>query len=435
VNVFTNELEDLSSPNSIKNTKREITNMKFQPPKGTRDFLPKEMARRREVFEKIRKVFENYGYGEISTPAFEDFELLAKKSGKEIENEIYVFKDKADRKLGLRFDITVPVCRIVASDSSLQKPIKFYYMTNTWRYDQPGKGRWREFWQAGIELIGSNKPEADAEILAIVSDSLKSIGIKKFYFRINSRKIVENLIKQAGIPENKKSDVFRAIDKLDKTVEKEVRKELETYKIQKKYVDKLLQLIKSGKSETGELKEIKSLAEKMGVENIKIDLSVVRGIDYYTGFVFETFIEGKEDIGAVAAGGRYDSLIKMYGGQDMPATGFGIGIDRLMEVVEDEKKYCPADVYVVLVDGTLKDKAIEIVQKLRRNSIRADMDLMGKNLTKQLEYANSLNIPFCIIVGKKEIETKKFKLKDMDKKTEKDLALEEIIKELKLYFK
>jgi len=405
--------------------------MKFQPPKGTRDFLPKEMAKRREIFEKVRKVFESYGYGEVCTPSFEDFELLSKKSGKDIEKEIYVFEDKGGRKIGLRFDLTVPICRIIASDSSLQKPIKFYYITNNWRYDQPGKGRWREFWQAGIELIGSSKPEADAEILAIVSDSFKAAGIKNFYFRINSRKIVEKMIKETGIPENKKSDVFRAIDKLEKIGESGVKKELETYKIQKKLVDKLLQLIKSGKAEIGELKEIKTLAEKMGVENIKIDFSIVRGIDYYTGFVFETFIEGREDLGSIAAGGRYDTLVGLYGGQNLPATGFGIGLDRLIEAVEDKKNYCPVDVYVAVVSEDVKSKSIEIVQKLRRNSIRVDMDIMGRNLTKQLEYANSLGIPYVLIVGKKEVESKLFKLKDMKNKTEKDLRLEEIIKELK----
>lgn len=431
MNVFTNDLENLSSPNSIKNNKRKITNMKFQPPKGTRDFLPKEMAKRRDILEKIRRVFENYGYGEVCTPVFEDFELLSKKSGEEIEKEIYAFEDKGGRKVGLRFDLTVPICRIVASDSSLQKPIKFYYITNSWRYDQPGKGRWREFWQAGIELIGSSKPEADAEILAIVSDSFESVGIKNFYFRINSRKIVEKIIKESGIPESKKSDVFRAIDKLDKIGEAGVIKELESYKIQKKSIDKLLQLIKSSKAEIGELKEIKTLAEKMGVENIKIDFSIVRGIDYYTGFVFETFIEGREDLGSIAAGGRYDTLVGLYGGQNLPATGFGIGLDRLIEAVEDKKNYCPVDVYVAVVSEDVKSKSIEIVQKLRRNSIRVDMDIMGRNLTKQLEYANSLGIPYVLIVGKKEVESKLFKLKDMKNKTEKDLRLEEIIKELK----
>jgi histidyl-tRNA synthetase len=404
--------------------------MKFQPPKGTRDFLPQEMNRRRKIYEKIREVFERYGYGEVCTPAFEDFELLAKKSGPDIENEIYVFTDKAGRKLGLRFDPTVPICRIVASDPSLTKPIKFYYITNMWRYDQPGKGRWREFWQAGLELIGSKKPEADAEILAVIYDSLKSIGIKKFYFRINSRKIVEDLIKESGIPENKKFDVFRTIDKLEKIGEREVEKELERYEISDKSIGKLLELIKSGKAdkEVEELEKIKSLAEKMGVENIKIDFSVVRGIDYYTGFVFETFVEGREDLGSVASGGRYDSLIGIYGEQDLPATGFGIGVDRLMEIVEDSEKYFPVDIYVAVVDDNSRGEAIKIARILRKNSIRADMDLMGRSLTKQLEFANSLDIPYVLVVGEKEIKSKKFKLKDMKNKTEKELKIDDIIK-------
>jgi histidyl-tRNA synthetase len=404
--------------------------MKFQPPKGTKDFLPEEMAKRKKVFEKIRKVFESYGYGEVWTPAFEDFELLAKKSGPDIENEIYVFTDKSGRKLGLRFDPTVPICRIVASDPSLPKPIKFCYITNMWRYDQPGKGRWREFWQAGLELIGSNPPEADAEILAVVYDSLKSVGIKKFYFRINSRKIVESLIKDAGIPENKKFDVFRVIDKLGKIGEREVKKELERYEISGKSIGKLLELIKSGKAdeEVEELKRIKSLAEKMGVENIKIDFSVVRGIDYYTGFVFETFIEGREDLGAVASGGRYDSLIGIYGEQDLPATGFGIGVDRLMEIVEDSEKYFPVDIYVAAVDDNSRGEAVKIAQILRKNSIRADMDLMRRSLTKQLEFANSLDIPYVLVVGEKEIKSRKFKLRDMKNRSEKELSIEEIIK-------
>jgi histidyl-tRNA synthetase len=426
-------LVNFASPSSLKNNKNKIINMKFQPPKGTRDFLPEEMFRRNIVSNKIRKIFENYGYGEICTPAFEDFDLLSKKSGPDIENEIYAFKDKSDRKLGLRFDPTVPICRIVSSDASLKQPIKFFYVTNMWRYDQPGKARWREFWQAGLELIGTKRPESDAEILSIVYESLKSVGIKKFYFKINSRSIVESLIKEAGIEEKNKLDVFRAIDKLAKIGERGVVDELAKSNIPKKSIDKLLDLIKSTKKlkELDELENIKMLAEKMGVDNIKIDFSIVRGIDYYTGFVFETFVEGKEDIGSVASGGRYDTLVKLYGGQDLPAVGFGIGIDRIMDVVELEEKYFPVDLYVATVDDSVKKDVLEIVQKIRRKGIGVDMDLMGRNLKKQLEYINAIKIPFCIVVGKNEIQSKKFKLKDMDRKSEKDLNVEGIIKELK----
>jgi histidyl-tRNA synthetase len=405
--------------------------MKFQPPKGTRDFLPKEMAIRRKIYEKLREVLERYGYGEVWTPAFEDFELLAKKSGPDIEKEIYVFTDKAGRKLGLRFDPTVPICRIVSSDSSLPKPIKFYYITNMWRYDEPQAGRFREFWQAGAELIGSSKPEADAEILAIVSDCLKALGVKEFYFVVNSRKIVENLVKEAGIPESKKFDVFRAVDKLSKFGEDSVRKELERIDVKKESIDKLFMLIKSkrvSEKEEKDLEEIKNVAGKMGVKNIKIDYSTVRGIDYYTGFVFETFIKGFEKIGSVASGGRYDSLIGLYGGQDLPATGFGMGIDRLLEILKIDEKYSQVKVFVASVNDKVRENATEIVQKLRENRIKTDFDLMGRSLTKQLEYADSLGIPYVLIVGEKEIKTKKFKLRDMQKKVEKEMELEEIIK-------
>jgi len=403
--------------------------MKFQPPKGTRDFLPAEMAARRKMFEKIRKVFENYGYGEVCTPAFEDFELLAKKSGPDIENEIYVFEDKAGRKLGLRFDPTVPICRIVGTDPSLPKPIKFYYITNMWRYDQPSAGRWREFWQAGIELIGSNKLEADAEILAVTSDCLNAIGIKDFYFLINSRKIIESLVKQAGIPESKKFDVFRAIDKLGKFGEKDVINELKKYGIPDSSIKRLLQLIKSKKVSDEELKElekIKEIAEKMGVKNIKIDFSTVRGIDYYTAFVFETFVSGFEKIGSVCSGGRYDSLIGLYGGNDIPATGFGMGVDRLMEIIKTETDYSPVKIFVASIGS--KEKAIPIVQGLRKAGISADFDLLDRNLTKQLEFADKSNIPFVLIVGEKELKKGKFKLKDMKNKSEKELSIEEVIK-------
>ena len=407
--------------------------MKFQPPKGTRDFLPKDMAIRTRVFNKLREVLEKYGYGEVCTPAFEDFELLAKKSGPDIEKEIYTFTDKAGRKLGLRFDPTVPICRIVASDPSLPKPIKFYYITNMWRYDEPQAGRFREFWQIGVELIGSNRAEADAEILAIVNDCLKTLDIKEFYFVVNSRRIIESLIKDADIPENKNFDVFRAIDKLNKIGEDGVRKELERIEIKNESIDKLLNFIKTkkvSKEEEIELEKVIGIAKKMGVKNIKIDYSIARGIDYYTGFVFETFIKGSERIGSVASGGRYDTLIGLYGSQDVPATGFGIGIDRLLEILKIDEEYCQAKVFVVSVNDKIRERVIEIAQDLRKNGIKTDFDLMGRNLTKQLEYADSTRIPYVLIVGGKELKKKKFKLKDMKKKTEKELSLKSIIKKL-----
>lgn len=430
--------------------------MKFQPPRGTRDFLPEEMSRRRKVFEKIRKVFENYGYGEICTPAFEDFELLAKKSGPDIEKEIYAFNDKYGRKLGLRFDPTVPICRIVSSNSSLQKPIKFYYITNMWRYDRPAKGRWREFWQCGLELIGSYRPEADVEILAVVYDSLKSVGIKDFYFKINSRKIVNGILQLLNVKKSLWIDSMRVLDKLDKIKISGVIKELEMLGLKTDQLVPLTAMLENFKSidnlekymlgvyknqkrnfsendaskEFENLRNIIKLAKLLGVDNIEFDATVVRGIDYYTGFVFETFIKESENVGSVASGGRYDTLIGLYGGQDLPATGFGLGVDRLMEIIKVEEEYYPVKVYVVFISDEARGTALKILQNLRRNNIKADMDLVNRNLSKQLEYADSLNIPYVVIIGKKELDKNIVKIRNMKNGSETEVKLENLISEL-----
>ena len=404
--------------------------MTFQPPRGTRDFLPKEMQRRTEVFEKIRKIFESYGYGEVMTPAFEDFELLAKKSGSEIEKEIYAFEDKGGRKLGLRFDPTVPICRIVASDPSIPKPIKWYYITRMWRYDRPQAGRYREFWQAGLELIGSDKPEADAEILAVVYDSLKAIGIEDFVLKINSRKIVEELAENAGIPEDKKLDALRIIDKLDKEGEDKVKKEMVEYEIKEEAAEKFINMVKSSSWEDVEIRELKEILEitkKMGIDKVEIDLSIVRGIDYYTGFVFETLVKGYESLGSICSGGRYDSLIGIYSGKDVPATGFGMGLDRIMEVIKKKRTYYQAKVFVAAVSKDVKDQALEICQLLRRNGVSADVDLIGKNFKNQFNYVNSVDIPYVVIIGPKELKENAVVVRDMKTGKEEKVSISKLI--------
>src|SRR3989338_861388 len=229
----------------------------WQTPKGTFDILPEEIARRRAVYAKIRAVYASYGYEEVSTPAFEDFELLAKKSGPAIEQEIYAFTDKAGRKLGLRFDPTVPICRFIASNTSLPKPIKYCYITNMWRYDNPSAGRYREFWQAGVELIGSKSLDADAEILKIVAEILDAVGVKNCEFKINSRKITETAIRKTGISEEKITQAFRSLDKLAKIGEKRVVQEMTQAGINKEQAEQLLAFIKNNKVEKQELAEIR----------------------------------------------------------------------------------------------------------------------------------------------------------------------------------
>lgn len=344
----------------------------------------------------------------------------------EIEKEIYAFEDKSGRKLGLRFDPTVPIARIVSTDSSMPKPIKFYYITRMWRYDRPQAGRYREFWQAGLELIGVKSASADAEIISVANDLIRSVTDEEFYFKINSRKIVEQIAEKAGIPEEKKDDTFRAIDKLDKIGEEEVMKEMERYEIPKQAAAKFFEMIRTQDADIAELQEIKRAAEEIGVNNVEIDLSIVRGISYYTGFVFETLVTGNEKIGSICSGGRYDSLIGLYGGEELPATGFGLGIDRLLDIVGYNDFYYPVRVFVAPVKDEVRTDAIRIARELRSQGISVETDLMQRNLRKQLDYINSRGIPFAVIIGPKELEENKVIIRDMATGKEDKVCIAEV---------
>ena len=402
---------------------------KLQPPKGTRDFLPGQQKVRRVLLEGMRTVLERYGYGEVVTPAIEDFEVLAKKAGQDIENEIYVFTDKGGRKIGLRFDLTVPIARIVSSDSSLPKPVKFYCIGPMWRYDNPGAGRWREFYQVSFELIGSSSAKADAEVLAIVSECLKAAGVKRFFFSVNSRGLVEELVKEAGIPEKKKAEAFRAIDKLGKIGEDGVLKEFIRYDIPAEAGKKLLKLLKKSRTNK-ELDELLKVTKKMGVDNIEVDNSIVRGIDYYTGFVFETFIEGKESLGSVASGGRYDTLIGLYGGQSLPAVGCGIGFDRMLECLDIPEDKQQTKVFVANVNDWVWDDALKIAIDLRSKGIATELDLMGRDLRKQIDYAVAKGAEFLVIVGPKELKEGKVVLRDLETGKETAVKIAELGKKI-----
>ena len=411
--------------------------MKLQPPKGTRDLLPEQTRKRQKLFKEMRNVFESYGYGEVETPAFEYFDLLSEKSGPEIEEEIYAFEDKGGRKLGLRFDPTVPIARIVASDPSKPKPIKYYYITRMWRYDQPQAGRMREFWQAGCELIGSDQPEADAEILKIANELLEKTTNEEYIMKVNSREISEALAKKAGA-ENKeeKLELFRAVDKLDKKTKQEVEKELREKKVDVEKFREMMKYIEEEKvpeKSRENLDKIIKTAEQLGInrENIKIDLSITRGLDYYTGFVFETFIKGKEEKGSVCSGGRYNSLIGIYGDRETPATGFGLGIDRLLEITDDnEEEYRSADIYICPVKDEARENTVKLTQELREKGYRAETDVMDRSIAKQLSYMDSKNIPYALIIGPEEIEKNEVTIKDMEKGEEKTVDKKDLEKEL-----
>ena len=425
--------------------------MKFQPPKGTRDFLPEETITRQKVIEVIKTVFENYGFQPLETPAIESWEVLSAKGagGNEILKETYNFEDLGKRRIGLRYDLTVPLARVVASNPSLQLPFKRYQIEKVWRYGDVTKGRFREFLQADVDIIGSDGVVADAEIIACVISTFTSLGFEKFLVRINNRKILTALGKYAKIS-SKINAVFTAIDKLDKVGIKGVERELTELKLPKDSIkiildfiqiqgeplktlnkaEKLIGNITEGKQGISELKELINYLEKMKVEpKFKVDFSLARGLDYYTGPIFEVLAE--EGIGSIAGGGRYDKMIGLFSGKDIPATGISLGIERIIEVMKERKMIKQTKnktkVFVAAVNDEVRDETLGLVQKLRQNGISADFDLKSRNLTRQLKYADSIGIPFVIIVGKNELNKNAVKVKDMIKSKESEVKLSNLI--------
>ncbi len=411
--------------------------MKFQPPKGTRDLLPEDASRLQEIIQVCRDTFEKYGFEPLITPAFESFELLAAKGGlgEAVKDEIYYFKDKSDRELGLRFDLTMPLARVVSS-LSLAKPFKRYAIDKVWRYDNPGNLRFREFWQADIDTVGSKSILSDVECLATICEILDELGFTDYKIRINSRKLLQNEFEEIVAKENI-VEVFRTIDKLDKIGFDGVEAELKNKNLEPAKILKILKLNDLGKLSDGEgrkeLEDIINLAKKFGIEKkLQFDISLVRGLEYYTAAVFEVNIGAKVSCGG---GGRYDNLIRSIGGQDMPAVGISLGLDRILEVMKDNKMFdaenSNSEVFVVNVADDVINDTIKIVKQLRENNINTQMDLMGRNFSKQLEYASNAKIPYVIFVGKEELKKKKFKLKDMKTGKQRELPIPKIISLLK----
>ena len=412
-------------------------------PKGVRDLLPEDKI----IFDKItavlRQTFESYGFNPIETPALERMEILSSKyaGGAEILKEVFKLKDQGGRDLGLRYDLTVPFARVIAMNPNLKMPFKRYQIDRVWR-DGPIKlGRYREFWQADVDIVGAKSIMAEAELLAIaktVFDRLKlDINIET-----NNRKLLNRIIEFSGAKKEKADDIILSLDKLEKIGEKEVAKELEAKGIDKKTIDKVMKIVSVssldeiekliGKCEgVDELKELLRLAKSFGVE-IKINPTLARGLSYYTGTVYEVYLKDNEIKSSVAAGGRYDKMIALLAerNEETPAVGISFGIDVIADAIKLSGKLgtrkSVVDVYVVPI-GDVSEKAISLVQALRKEGVNADLDLMNRGVTKNLNFANSYGIRFVIFLGQKEIEQKKVKLRDMEKGEEKLVTVEQVV--------
>ena len=422
--------------------------MKFGRPRGTKDFLPEEMRIRQHIISKIRDTFELHGFEEMDTPAMELWEVLSAKGGEEVERQIYKFQDKGGRWIGLRFDLTVPLARVVASNPNLVKPFKRYCISKVWRYEEPQSGRLREFLQADIDIVGSPRMEADMECISTAVDALKALGLTGFEVRINNRKILEGVMESLSIPLDVSIRVFRVLDKIEKIGEDNVKKELENIGLKSDAIEKILKFIHYQGSEALEyaerifgssklimegileLRRMLELSDPHGLKDfLLVDFSLVRGLDYYTGPVFEVKVKDAQ-IGSVAGGGRYDSLIEKFGGGPTPATGISLGIERLYEVLNQRigssLKPSITTAFIANTSPEVLTEAIRVRRYLLKEGIVAETDLMGRRLARQLEYADTKKIPFVIILGPEELRTGIYKVRNMVKKEERLVKLEEI---------
>jgi histidyl-tRNA synthetase len=397
--------------------------------KGFRDFLPEEQIARQKMVESIRKSYELFGFSPLETPTLEYADILTGKYSDEGDKLMYRFKDNGDRDVALRYDLTIPLARVVAQYGDIKKPFKRYQIANVFRADNPQKGRYREFCQCDADIIGSESVNADAEILALAGFVLEKLGVKDFEIRVNDRRLLDAFFGEEKISADKKISILRIIDKLDKIGEGKVAEELEEIGVGKE----ILKTIVGKKLPAGsELEKIINGAKKLDPKiKIVFDFSIARGLDYYTGLVFETKLLGAPEYGSVLSGGRYDNLVGTFANKSIPAVGMSVGIDRLFAALQELKlvseQKSVTKVLVANFDETLGAKYSEIANTLRAAGINTEMLYEVSDLKKNLKYADDRGIPFVVIVGQDEAKEGKVTLKNLQKGTQEKVSPQDLI--------
>ncbi|MDD1773388.1 MAG: histidine--tRNA ligase [Methanomassiliicoccales archaeon] len=396
----------------------------IQRPRGTRDFGPDEMETRRYLEGLMRLQGGTFGFREISTPIFEHAELFTVKSGPSILEEMYAFRDKGGRDITLRPELTAPFIRFFVNElTDAPRPLKIFYVGPCFRYERPQSGRFREFYQFGAELIGAQNPESDAEVIALAASIMEKAGLKDYRIRVGHIGILRKKLKDAEVsPEM----VPSILQKLDKKLYDEARPMMERSGMSDASIDEVVEITKVAGSVSvledfeGEskdyLQDVARILDVGNVKNLQIDLGVIRGLDYYTGMVFEIDVPKLGAEKQVCGGGSY-SLSELFGGEKVFSTGFAIGFDRTLMALEKDGFKAPRkgiEAYVIPVSERMREKAFEIVSSLRAKGIAADVDLMRRNLAKNLKYANSIKARKAVIVGEIELEARSAIVRDME---------------------
>ena len=413
----------------------------IQRPRGTRDFLPDDMEKRRYYEGLLRNVAKTYGFREIATPIFEESELFILRSGPNVLGELYAFKDKGDREIALRPEMTAPAIRMFVNEMSNDpKPIKMFYFGQCFRYERPQSGRYREFFQFGAELIGNPNVESDAEVISMAGAMIRSFGLKDYKIRIGHIGVLRQKVSDSGVPKERMAEVLQ---KLDKKNYDEATPLLKSMGVTDDAIRDLYDLtetvggpevLSKVPGEAGDyLRRLVELLRVMGVEDPEIDLGGVRGLDYYTGMVFEAEAPALGAEKQICGGGSY-TLSELFGGEKVFSTGFAVGFDRILLAAEKEGQTYEKegiDAYVVPVSDDVRLESAKIVTMLRDEGLRSDIDIMGRKMAKAMKYASITGAKNVIIIGAKELESCSVTVRDMVSGEQKVIKIENLIEELK----
>jgi histidyl-tRNA synthetase len=419
--------------------------------KGFRDYPPEAMIPRERLIDTARRVYRSYGFSPIDTPALEYLDILAGKGSEETDKQLYKFQDHGGRWVGLRFDLTVPLARFAAQHiSDLGTPLKRYHVATVWRGENTQRGRYREFMQCDFDTIGTRSVAADIETALVIHDLFRQIGFSEFTIRLNNRMVLTGLLERLGLAD-RATAVLRALDKLGKigpvAVADEMVSAAGATPEQAKSIlrlseisggnDEVLRQVEPlvagseiGRSGVAKLKEVLDGVAAAGVptERIRLDVSIARGLDYYTGTVFETFLDALPGIGSVCSGGRYDNLAGLFTAQELPGIGASLGLDRLLAAMEElnmiEKVATPAPVFIPFFDKDRLHEYLRLAVALRAAGIGVEVFPDAKKLGQQLKYADRRGFRIALIAGDNEFQAGVCQVKDLQTGDKQDVPLE-----------
>jgi len=432
--------------------------IKPQTLRGFRDFLPDQMIAREHLIDVARSVYRSYGFAPIDTPALEYAEVLLGKGGEESDKQVFRFTDQGDRDVAMRFDLTVPLARFAAQHiQELGTPFRRYHIGPVWRGERPARGRFREFLQCDFDTIGSTSNATDIETLFVINDLFEKIGIERFTIRVNNRKVLNGLLEKNGLQDHA-SGILRCLDKLDKIGRDNVIQEMvdrvgvtadqagnvldmaqlsgsPTEIMQS--LDGMLSGSAAGEEGLANLQELFQTVQACGLPEgrVALDVSIARGLDYYTGTIYETFLGDLPGIGSVCSGGRYDNLAQLFTSQQLPGVGASLGLDRMLAAMDElgmtESSTTPAPVLVTMFERERATEYLKMARTLRQAGIGAEVFPDAKGIGKQMKYADRKGFQVALIAGADEFASDHWQVKDLKGGSQQEVSTATVVETVK----